>query len=89
LASSVAIFTPKRFEIGAAAGYQVVMSGPATPAQWFARAAEARATADAMQDATAKRTMLGVAAAYEKMARYATSLASTRLPPEKSASSPD
>jgi hypothetical protein len=77
-------FTPKRFGIGAAAAYPGAMSGPATPAQWLARAAEARAAADAMQDATAKRTMLAVAAGYEKMARYAAALASTRLPTEES-----
>jgi hypothetical protein len=37
-----------------------------------------------MQDATAKETMLGIAAAYETMARHAASRASTRLPTEES-----
>jgi hypothetical protein len=37
-----------------------------------------------MQDATAKETMLGIAAAYETMARHAASRASTKLPTEES-----
>jgi hypothetical protein len=65
------------------------MATPTTPAQWLARAADARATADTMHDAVTKRTMLGVAAGYEKMARYAASLASRRLPTEESDAGPD
>ena len=53
------------------------------------RAAEARATADAMHDAVGKRTMLRIAAGYEKMARHAAMLASTRLPTEESGAGPD
>jgi hypothetical protein len=65
------------------------MASPTTLEQWLARAAEARAIADTLHDAATKRTMLGVAAAYEKMARYAASLPSTRLPTEESDAGPD
>jgi hypothetical protein len=60
------------------------MASPTTLEQWLARAAEARATADTMHDWVAKETMLGIAAAYETMARHAAILASARLPTEES-----
>ena len=44
---------------------------PASPrdaAHWRARAAEARALAEAMRDPEAHRAMLGIAAGYERLA---------------------
>jgi hypothetical protein len=38
---------------------------------WRARAAEARATADQLDDAVARRTMLRIAASYDKLAQKA------------------
>jgi hypothetical protein len=41
------------------------------PESWRRRAAEARAIASGMTDADAKRTMLGVAQSYERLAERA------------------
>jgi hypothetical protein len=41
------------------------------PERWRTRAAEARATADEMSDPEAKRTLLNIAEAYERLARRA------------------
>ena len=39
--------------------------------QWLARADEARTLAGALPDVNARETLLGIAAGYEKLARYA------------------
>jgi hypothetical protein len=54
------------------------MANPTTLEILLARAADARATADTMHESVAKETLLGIAAAYETMARHAASRASTR-----------
>ena len=41
------------------------------PAQWLAKAQEAREYAAVMRDAGARHTMLMIAAGYEKMAEHA------------------
>jgi hypothetical protein len=56
------------------------MSDPTTPQRWLARAKEARETAGEMQDPTAKQTLLGIAASYEKMAEYAAGLKDKQAP---------
>ena len=40
-------------------------------AHWLLRAEEARAMADRMHDPATRRTMLSIAASYEKLAAYA------------------
>ena len=47
------------------------MADPKTPAEWVARAAEARNLAEKMRDADARSTMLAIAAGYEKLAMRA------------------
>ena len=42
-----------------------------TSAQWLARAEEARKLAGSLPDLAARKTMLDIAASYEKLARYA------------------
>jgi hypothetical protein len=42
-----------------------------TPGEWLDRAAEARAIAASLHDPEAMRTMLEIAAGYERMARHA------------------
>ena len=42
-----------------------------TSAQWLARADDARKLANSLPDAAARETMFGIAAGYEKLARYA------------------
>ena len=54
------------------------MATPTTAEEWRARAAEARAIAGALRDLSGKRTMMGIAAAYEKMARHAALVAATK-----------
>lgn len=41
------------------------------PVHWRQRAQEARAEADTLEDATAKKTMLEIAAAYDRLALLA------------------
>ena len=54
------------------------MSGNLTnPSHWRERAAEARKNAEQMSDAESKRTMLEIAAAYEKLAQRAERRSST------------
>ena len=47
------------------------MADPKTPAEWLARAAEASGIAERMDDAQLRKTMLEIAAGYERLARYA------------------
>ena len=47
------------------------MADPNTPAEWLARAAEATGIAERMHDALPRKTMLEIAAGYERLARYA------------------
>ena len=47
------------------------MADPKTPAEWLARAAEASGIAERMDDAQSRKTMLEIAAGYERLARYA------------------
>ena len=47
------------------------MADPQTPADWLARATEARSVAGRMHDAEARKSMLEIAAGYEQLARYA------------------
>jgi hypothetical protein len=55
-----------------------------TPAYWQERAEEARAIAEDMHDAQARRAMLVVAANYEKIAKRAEAKGSGHaLPPHK------
>jgi hypothetical protein len=53
------------------------MADPKTPAEWLARAEEASSIAERMQDPLARKTLLEVAAGYERLASYAR-LATTR-----------
>ncbi len=55
-------------------GYEPVMPDPRTPAEWFARAEEAKSIAERMQNALARKTMLEIAAGYERLASYATTV---------------
>jgi hypothetical protein len=41
------------------------------PAYWLRRAEEARRSADEMADLVSKRTLLGIAKAYEELATFA------------------
>jgi hypothetical protein len=54
------------------------MATPKTPEEWMALAAEARAVACALRDATAKRTMMSIAAAYDNLAWHAAFVAATK-----------
>jgi hypothetical protein len=47
------------------------MADPKTPAEWPARAAEAKDMAERMQNALERKTMLEIAAGYERLASYA------------------
>jgi hypothetical protein len=47
------------------------MADPETSGEWLARAAEAKGMAERMQDALARKTMLEIAAGYERLASYA------------------
>jgi hypothetical protein len=49
------------------------MADPETPAEWLARAAEANGIAERMHDTLPRKTMLEIAAGYERLARYAES----------------
>jgi hypothetical protein len=72
LASSVVMpFTPLRFWAETRPNYQRPMATPETPEEWMAFAAEARAIACTLQNPTAKRTMMSIAAAYGNMAWHA------------------
>jgi hypothetical protein len=62
------------------------MADPNTPAEWLARAAEATGIAERMHDALPRKTMLEIAAGYERLARYAGS-APVRVEPDASSSS--
>jgi hypothetical protein len=55
--------------------YLPVMSDRPTPAQWLARAAEARRIAEGMRDPIARREMLAIAAGYGRLAGHAASAA--------------
>ena len=55
--------------------YLSVMSDRPTPAQWLARAVEARRIAEGMRDPIARREMLAIAAGYERLAGHAASAA--------------
>ena len=61
------------FEIGhrPVAQLRTVMADPETPAEWLARATEARGIAERMQRALARKTMIEIAAGYERLAGYA------------------
>jgi hypothetical protein len=63
------------------------MSEIRTAAHWLILAEDAKATAEQIHDPSAKRTMLAIALGYEKLARHAALLASTRMPTEASAAS--
>lgn len=54
-----------------AARYRPMARAIITVAEWLARADEARKLASSLPDTTARETMLGIAAGYEKLARYA------------------
>jgi hypothetical protein len=54
------------------------MSETHTAAHWLILAEDARDTAAHMRDAGAKQTLLGIALAYEKLARHA-ALATARM----------
>ena len=55
----------------------------ALPAEhWLAQAADARALADEMEDADAKKLMLLIVAGYEQLAAHATAMANPPPPPE-------
>jgi hypothetical protein len=56
------------------------MSKTSTAAEWLRKAADTRQLAETMIDPGACRTLLLIAAAYEKMARYAESLQKLKLP---------
>jgi hypothetical protein len=47
------------------------MADPKTPAEWTARATEARGVAERMDDPIARKTMLEIAAGYERLAAQA------------------
>ena len=47
------------------------MVDPKTPREWLTRATEARDIAERVQQPLARKTMLEIAAGYERMARYA------------------
>jgi hypothetical protein len=49
------------------------MADPSTPAEWLALAAESKGIAERMQEALARKTMLEIAAGYERLASYASS----------------
>jgi hypothetical protein len=53
------------------------MDYPKTPAQWMARASEARSLADRMDDPLGRKTMLEIAAGYERLAAHAAAEAMT------------
>ena len=53
-----------------------------TAGHWLVQSEDARATAEGMHDPSAKRMMLSIAAGYEKLARHAAMLASTKIPSE-------
>jgi hypothetical protein len=65
------------------------MSEIRTAAHWLILAEDARDTAAQIRDLTAKRMMLAIAAGYDKLARHAALLASTKIPTEESESSSD
>ena len=46
------------------------MAGVLSPAEWLMKAEEARQVAATMRDAGARRTLLLIAAGYEKIARH-------------------
>ncbi len=56
------------------------MSQPPNTAQWLFKAEEARSLAEVMQDQTAKRIMLRIAAGYRRLAEHAASMAESGLP---------
>ncbi len=47
------------------------MADPSTSAEWLALASEAKGIAERMQEALARKTMLEIAAGYERLAGYA------------------
>ena len=53
------------------------------PKHWLDRAKEARALAEQIDDPEAKRTMLGIADDYERLAKRAEERAAGRLPQSK------
>jgi hypothetical protein len=58
------------------------MSGIHTAAHWLVLAEDSKATAEQLHDPSAKRMMLTIAAGYDRLARHAALLASTRIPTE-------
>jgi hypothetical protein len=53
-----------------------------TAAQWLIRAEDTRLDAEAITNPAAKRTMLLIAAGYERLAAHAAALARSDLPHE-------
>ncbi len=60
--------------------YAVDVSKFPSSAEWLTRAAETRQLADTMTDVVVCRTLLMIAAGYEKMARHASLIRSLNLP---------
>ena len=58
---------------------RAVMADPKTPAEWTGRASEARGIAERMDDPLARKTMLEIAAGYERLAARAAAEATTSI----------
>ena len=71
-----------RFQIADLGMYQIAMPDLLSAAQWLERAEEARLVAESLSDGSARRTMLTIAAGYEKMARHAALQAGLNIPHE-------
>jgi hypothetical protein len=63
--------TGTRFHHGQGMAYPLDMSNTPTAAHWLILADDARTAAAQMRDVGAQRTLMGIAAAYDKLARHA------------------